>query len=474
MRILSSKKSFYTFGILLVLIFGTVTFLFPVASLAASLLFVFVFLIWRKPLAMFLVLVAYLPFQVALNPSFDVDLISGRILVWILFLVTALKHFLIGGDFKIFFKNKVSLLLLLFSSLMIISFLVAAEPTWAIRKILFLLSWVPLYFLAAYFINNEKNSRKLIWLIALGALGSSLIGLIQFLSQFVFKREELIAFWLSSVAPLFSGASFARLIQENNSWLVEVSGQVFFRLIGLFPDPHTMAFYLGMALPFCLSLFWFEKKYKKLTGLICLSVGSAIFLTFSRGAYMGVLASVIFLLMATRGFLAKEDKKFLLAAGLLLMVAVVSFSPLGGRFFSIFSLEDGSNLGRLQIWRDSLSMAKENIVLGVGLGNYPFGMGFAQDYRNAMTSHNLYLDLLVELGVFGLLSWLGLLFVSCLTAWRDRVQNPILALGVAGALVYFSVHSLFETAIFNPTVLAFLMIYLGLLFKSEQKNVSSD
>lgn len=422
---------------------------------------------------LFYFLVAYLPFQLALNLAPDIDLMSGRVLVPVFFLVVVLKYFLAGGNFTIFLKNKISLSLLLFFSLAVLSSLVAAEQTWAIRKILFLFSWLPLYFLTAYFVRDEEKSQKLLWVIVLSASVSSLIGLFQFLAQFILKKDTLTAFWLASIAPLFSGASLARLIQADNSWLVEISGQVFFRVVGLFPDPHMMAFYLGMTLPFCLALFFFEKKYKKLTAVACLSVGLAIFLTFSRGAYLGTLFSVAFFLVAAKNFLTKGDKKLLVAIFLFLMVVVFFFSPISGRFLSIFSLEDGSNLGRLQIWQNSLNLAKDNLILGVGLGNYSFGLDFTQNYRNAMTSHNLYLDLLVELGIFGLISWLGLVFVSWLTAWRGCSQSPVLALGAVGALVYFSVHSFFETAIFNPTVCAFLMIYLGLLFNFK-KNVSSS
>lgn len=467
------KKGFYILVGVLAVILGAITFFSPLASLVASLFFVFVFFVWQKPVVAFFLLIIYLPFQIALNPTTSIDLISGRVLIPVFFLVMVLKYFLANEDSKDFFKSKITSSLLFFFSLAAISSLVAVEQSWAIRKVLFLFSWLPLYFLTAYFIDNEKKVRDLIRVITLGAAVSALLGLVQFLAQFIFNREELVAFWLTSVAPIFSGASLARLVQVNNSWLVEVSGRVFFRAVGLFPDPHMMAFYLGMAFPFCLSLFFFEKKYKKITGAACLLIGSAIFLTFSRGSYLGVLASVIFFLLAAKNFLVQNDKKLLMATFLLLLVAGILFSPVIGRFSSIFSLEEGSNLGRLQIWQDSFSLAKDHLLLGVGLGNYSFSMGFAQDYRNAMTSHNLYLDLLVELGIFGLLSWFVLIFTSLVVSWRQREQSPVLAFGVIGSLVYFSIHAFFETAIFNPTVFAFLMIYLGLLFKLE-KNVSND
>jgi len=467
------KKGFFVLVAALALVLGVLVFLWPTASLFFLAIFWVAILIWKKTSTAFFLLVLYLPFQVALNLTNDIDLVSGRVLVLVFFLIAAAKYFLDGGDFRAFFKNRISLFLLLFFCLAAISGLVAAEQSWAIRKILFLFSWLPLYFLTVYLIDDDEKSQRLVWLAALGAGISALVGLLQFLAQFIVEKEVLLDFWLTRLAPIFSGASFSKLIQINNSWLAEVSGRVYFRAVGLFPDPHMMSFYLGMALPFCLALFFLQKKHKKLLGGLCLLILAAIFFTFSRGGYLGVLASLFFFLVTARNLITKKDKKFLAVMLLLLAVLIVSFSPIMGRWGSIFSLEDGSNLGRLEIWRQSFLTIKENPILGLGIGNYSFGIDFSQNYRNSMTSHNLYLDLWVELGIFGLLAWLSLFFISLRVAWGGRRQNSLLALGGGGALVYFLVHSFFETAIFNPTVLAFLLIYLGLLSRIE-KNVYNN
>jgi len=43
-----------------------------------------------------------------------------------------------------------------------------------------------------------------------------------------------------------------------------------------------------------------------------------------------------------------------------------------------------------------------------------------------------------------------------------KQSEKYLCLGLIGSLVYFSIHSFFETAIYNPIILALLMVVFGL------------
>ena len=61
--------------------------------------------------------------------------------------------------------------------------------------------------------------------------------------------------------------------------------------------------------------------------------------------------------------------------------------------------------------------------------------------------HNTYLELLVQLGLVGLLLWLGLsvcLLLSVLKAWRSQVLSPDLARFLILAIVYLSLWDLFD------------------------------
>lgn len=419
-----------------------------------------------------LALVAYLPFQVALNLAPDIDLMSGRILILVLALLWLIREvYQKNIKVKEFFMDKISLALLTFLLLSAASIFPAANATWGWRKLLVFISIFPLFWLVRSLASAEKGQRKLLNLVIGGAVLSALIALAQFGSQFIFGQETIMSFWADKITPLFSGASFGALVTANPSWLAEISGQALMRAIGLFPDPHMLSFYLGLIFPFALARLFFEKKNRFFWFMISSLLIVTLLLTFSRGGYLGLLMSLAIFLVLARPRLTPTAKKFL-ASGFLMALAILLIVgwPVLTRLAASFDLAEGSNLGRLAIWQDSWAIIKSHLVVGVGLGNYSLAVDFNDQYRSAVTSHNFYLDLWAELGIFGLIAWFLIIAAAVQRAWQKRQNTPVLAFASLSALTYFSVHSFFETAIFNPTVLAFLMVVLALM-ASPKKDV---
>jgi len=130
-------------------------------------------------------------------------------------------------------------------------------------------------------------------------------------------------------------------------------------------------------------------------------------------------------------------------------------------------LNEGSNVGRLEMWQQAGTIGLNNFWSGMGLGNYSLEIDSDLDYRNPITAHNLYLDIFSEMGIFVLFIWLILILGTIgylFQLIRDTKDNNIkyLSISLIGSLVYFSIHSSFETAIYQPSVLALLVIILGL------------
>lgn len=420
---------------------------------------------WRHTESAFYFLVAYLPFQLALNLAPGIDLLSGRVLILLLFFVWLAKR--VKDKKPLLLSSQVDWALVLFFAVAFVSLLVAQNQLWGLRKILVFASVFPLYFLTKALLDSQDKLKKLLRVTAVSAVVSALVAFGQFLAQFVFGAQAVAGFWAQNIAPLFYGRSFARLVVSDPSWFVEIGGQPLMRAIGLFPDPHTLAFYLGLISPLVLAMALFEKKYRKFFFVIFCLLFVVLLLTFSRGGYLGLFFSFLIMFLLAWKHLEPRTKVFvsslfLLTATLLLVVGL----PIVGRFLSSFNLSEGSALGRLKIWQESLAVAKDHLITGVGLGNYPLALNPNEAYRSAVTSHNLYLDILTETGVFGLLVWLWLLAgAGGQLLKKIKIFSPAIspwAWGLLGSLVYFSVHSFFETAIFSPTILAVLMMFLGL------------
>jgi len=420
-----------------------------------------------------LILILYIPFGIALNISQEIDLASIRVLIPVFFLVWLLAA--VFSRKKLFVSTFQGFSLICVLVISAVSLFQAQELSWGLRKLAVFLSIFPLYFLVASFADEKTNSKKTVNILILGALISALIGLFQFLSQFFLSSSFLVKFYSEGIGPIFWGKTFSALVAQNPSWFVNVGGGTLMRAFGLFPDPHMLAFFIGLVLPLALSALLFEKKTDFKLFIIFGLMFVVLLLTFSRGGYLGLFFSTLVVLLFSWRFL-KEKKKFLIfvSFALFFLIFIIFASPVLSRFISSFSMSEGSSLGRIQIWQQAFSTFLEKPILGVGLGNYPKVADPLSAYRSPITSHNLYLDIATETGIFGLVIWLFLIFGSFYqlarsikdnrTVQDDKTKERIsLKIGLAGSLGYFAVHSLFETSIFNPAILAALMIVFALV-----------
>jgi O-antigen ligase len=420
-------------------------------------------------------LIAYLPFQIALNPGWGFDLASLRLFIVLLFIVWLVKSIIARSLIRVvYFKNFQSIGLLLFLILAGFSLIGAENMFWGLRKIVFFLSIFPLYFLVVALVVNWSQIKKIVSILISGGGIVALIGLGQFLAQFVFGLERVYGFWALNIVPVFSGFNLGALILAYPSWLVNVGGQTILRAFSLFSDPHMLSFYLGLILSLGLILFLAQqnKRRRLLLFVLCFILYVACLLTFARGTYLAII--VTFLILAGLVWKYLKARKAALLLCLSLLVFIIPGTPFSDRFYSSFDLTEGSNVGRLAMWQQAGQAGLEHFWRGVGLGNYSLIVSSDFGYRNPITAHNLYLDIFSEMGLFALVVWLILLLG---TAWQlfckvnvtkvaqgpnSRKGQTLMRIGLIGSLVYFSSHSFFETAIYQPSILALLMVILGL------------
>jgi putative inorganic carbon (HCO3(-)) transporter len=230
----------------------------------------------------------------------------------------------------------------------------------------------------------------------------------------------------------------------------------------LFADtiqPNVMAGYLVILLPpsAALLLFaWGQLKSRLRLGLVFISLVILVilFLTKSRGAWMGLAAAALLLaaLRWRRGWL-------LLPAGLLVGIAILVVIGIGPVLDALAT--SGSINGvaaRLEIWSRAIYMIQDFPITGSGMGIfgqladalYPF---FLVAPGSIPSAHNIYLQVAVDLGIPGLIAWLSIFGLVAGCAWggyrrgRDLRDPWVMALG-AGLLasqLAMAVHGLTDT-----------------------------
>ncbi len=278
------------------------------------------------------------------------------------------------------------------------------------------------YFLAAYmlFADTLDNGRKLrtILYVFLGvAAAVILLGLAQYLVPSVpvlevsgsFGNRNVFGGFLALTLPLMYGI----LLYETNRWLR--AGLLLVILAGL---AATLA---GGT-------------------LIAVLVAGAVLSAFRGQVAFFVYGIVVALVLAFGLHLLPRDNPDILRQ------SVVMYS------------DDALPARRYVEWQAALAMAQENVLRGVGIGNYQEHVG---EYLGVLPnvaikaeadSQNLYLVLASSMGVPALLCFLGMLALFARRALNcffhgDAVFHKGLALGLFGSLLAFSINAVWAPLI---------------------------
>lgn len=214
------------------------------------------------------------------------------------------------------------------------------------------------------------------------------------------------------------------------------------RVYSTLGNPNNYAEFLVLMTP--LSAAWainVKAKWKNipLSLPLCLALAVpmlALLMTYSRNGWIAiVLAAVVFVYFA---------EKKLIPVLFLAAVLAAPFLPdsVLTRVSTIFTLKDSSNSHRIHLWRGVIMMLKDRGVTGIGLGPDSFALIFPHYARKlarkgAYHTQMLYLELIVEMGLFGFVSfmWFYLRTVknSARALARSRVKSLRLALSACVA-----------------------------------------
>jgi hypothetical protein len=224
------------------------------------------------------------------------------------------------------------------------------------------------------------------------------------------------------------------------------------------PSTHVMTF-SGLILPLSLMLLMLWRHERRWWQLIAGTLATTtLLLTFTRSVWLGWIAAVFVVLMASRARLL-----FYAAPVLLLFV---TFLPLDlfSRVLSTFDMKQESNFDRIRMLEAGAEMIRDFPLFGVGPANVKevYAIYRQQDAPRARPPHlhNNIVQLWAERGILGLVAYLLLLALflrECVRGWRGP-QRKWAEVGVAVA-VGLAVAGLFEFN-FGDTEVFYLMLNL--------------
>jgi O-antigen ligase len=242
------------------------------------------------------------------------------------------------------------------------------------------------------------------------------------------------------------------------------------RVYSFFDNANTFAQVLVMMLGMTLGLLFASRTvWGKIAALVALVSGLVgIAMTYSRASWVGLIVAVfLFVLLAAPR---------LIPALILVAAAMLPFLPASiyNRLLTIFNSSDSSTVSRFPIYEVGFKMWKLYPLTGVGLGSElsaakALNSGWYHGYFDFPHYHNIYIQLAVETGALGLLSYLGGFLAACKATIRAALAadcpHPVkyLAIGCFSGLAGMMVCGLADYFWHYPRVMAIFWLIFGIM-----------
>ena len=312
--------------------------------------------------------------------------------------------------------------------------------------------WLEMFAVYIYVANNidEAKAQRVLVVVFLAGISEAAIGIYQFLFQ-----------WGPEGFLLFGR---------------------FIRAFGTFEQPNPYAGYLALIAPVAFGIVisgpWSVVSQKTssrirfyvlrfgfvaLAAIALIATMSAIVMSWSRGAWLGVGVGLVVTIIAQsrRAFVLSIIAAFVLTFIILLSSVNVIPSEIGERFsgvadyFGVFDVRgvqvDDANYAiveRMAHWQSAMMMLVDHPILGVGIGNYAaaypqYSLPRWDDPLGH--AHNYYLNVAAEAGLIGLSAYLILWVSAFWQSWRAvRASSGLwrgVAAGLLGMLIALSLHN---------------------------------
>jgi tetratricopeptide (TPR) repeat protein len=306
---------------------------------------------------------------------------------------------------------------------------------------------------------------------------------------------------------LFVGTLFGiyGILQYNgidfSFWIKNLGRQ---KVFGLFGNVNYFAEYLIIPLPIAIALFFANKNKtsKILLSISILAMGGSLIATFTRGTYLGlgislVFMFILFLTIRSKNFVKEHKKAFIFILALIILVTFLFVLPnplnksgtviskIKGRI-SIAQLTKGSSLKRrIAIWKFTGMIIEDHPLLGSGLGTFKYNsLNYQAKFFNrgenrslypygiADKVHNEYLQFWAELGIIGLgaFMWIIISFFICgvklLKKTKDNYKEGLI-IGLMGGIIAVLVEGLFGFPLHQPATIVLFWLSLALIGVGE-------
>ncbi len=361
-------------------------------------------------------------------------------------LLFGLMLLLVAAEIKTPFLNKeiwkspIIHAVLFYLLVVIITAITSSHPMVSFKFLLARLWFIiPILIFGTHFFQKEKNRMQFLWLFVIA----------------------------TCIAILYSLAhhSMYGFGEKEGHWV----------MWPLFKDHTIYGAIVALILPIVIALY-FSEKHSPLTQAILITLITIVLIglyySYTRAAWLSIICAAIVCLIVYY----RVNFKILAGIGIVALIVVFfkwdqiqielgrnkyehTTESFDERLQSATNVTtDASNLERINRWSCAIAMFEQRPIFGYGPGTYAFEYAPFQEPENLTiistnfgdmgNAHSEYLAALSEMGVMGLVSFIGIvvaIFFSMITLYNklplSETKNRVLVMGMIAATTTYFVHA---------------------------------
>ncbi|MFC1663147.1 O-antigen ligase family protein [Patescibacteria group bacterium] len=259
------------------------------------------------------------------------------------------------------------------------------------------------------------------------------------------------------------------LKESPEPWISQVPA----RVSSIFEYPNAVGLFVAPIVGLFLSLV-IKRKNQSSTKKNLFAAGTVVFgilatvLAVSQGAWLGILAALIFVSLFSRW------RKFIFISLALLMIILLIIPGTRSNVVETVTFRDTSGDVRLRLWQGTIDLLRDHPIIGAGLSGFPW---LYDSYRDAahtellLYPHNVVLNFWVTTGLAGLAAFIVIVakfFQLIFFKLKQGLESMVsLRLGLAAAMIALLIHGLVDVPYFKNdlAILFWLIVGLSIILK---------
>lgn len=266
----------------------------------------------------------------------------------------------------------------------------------------------------------------------------------------ILQKELTIIGLLKAIAAFCFGSIIIAVYQVLTLDLKADFRNSIYQITSTYGNKNLFSSILFLTFPFVIGNVYLLKKWKVASIILLSSMILLIILIQTRAVIIASILSFVIFIIPQKGYLLKGQlKKVAIISTITIGIVIFIFLEIGSYYGSLIDFRSVPE--RFLLWTNSFQMAKENMMLGVGAGNWQFifpkyGLDKFKDVYmdNASLTfqrpHNDFLWVLCETGIFGLAAYLSvfvlaLFYLFKLLRTASKPENNLLYYGLFSTII---------------------------------------